>query len=275
MPLLTFLLEAVLISFSGVMTPGPLSATTVARGSDSSHAGALVAIGHGIVELPLMVGIFYGLGYLLERSYVGVGVAFVGGVLLLVMGIGMLRSVRHAEVSSSKDARSPVMAGMVLSAGNPYFLLWWATVGATLVSRSARFGLLGFLLLALFHWLCDFVWLYLLSGLSFKAKGFLGRRFQMAVFAVSGVLLIFFGARFIVGAIGQLIGQGSLVGACARRDRASVADIWPRPGDGADGVRERFLVARLTAQSDRGAHLCGGSGLSQPPGDTHTCTTDR
>ena len=96
------------------------------------------------------------------------------------------------------------MAGMLLSAGNPYFLLWWATVGATLISRSAGFGLLGFLLLALFHWLCDLVWLYLLSGLLFKAKGFLGERFRMAVFAVSGVLLVFFGARFIISAIGEV-----------------------------------------------------------------------
>ncbi len=38
-PLLAFLLEAVLVSLSGVMAPGPLSATIVARGSESPHAG--------------------------------------------------------------------------------------------------------------------------------------------------------------------------------------------------------------------------------------------
>jgi len=72
-----------------------------------------VAIGHGIVELPLMVGIFYGLGYLLEHSYVGMGVAFVEGVLLLVMGVGMLLSIKQAQVNSDKDARSPVVAGVI------------------------------------------------------------------------------------------------------------------------------------------------------------------
>ena len=212
MPLLTFLLEAVLVSFSGVMAPGPLSATAVARGSESPHAGAVVAIGHGIVELPLMAAIFFGLGFLLEQFHVRVVTALVGGLLLSVMGIGMLRSVRRAEFAANANTHSSMVAGMVLSAGNPYFLLWWATVGATLISRSARFGMPGFLSLALLHWLCDFVWLYLLSGLSFQGKRFLGKGFQRVVLAVSGVLLLYFGARFFSSAIGDLLAQRSLAG---------------------------------------------------------------
>ena len=81
-------------------------------------------------------------------------------------------------------------------------------MGATLISRSARFGVLGFLSLALLHWLCDFAWLYLLSWLSFKGRKFLGKRFQRVVLGISGVLLLFFSARFVVGAIEQLIAQG-------------------------------------------------------------------
>ncbi len=211
-PLLAFLLEAVLVSFSGVMAPGPLSATVVARGSESPHAGAVVAIGHGIVELPLMACILLGLGFLLKQFYVRVAVALVGGLFLSVMGVGMLRSIKRVEFSASKNTHSSMVAGIVLSAGNPYFLVWWATVGATLISRSVRFGVLGFLSLALLHWLCDFVWLYLLSCLSFKGKTFLGKGFQRAVMAISGVLLLFFSARFILGAVGELLAQRSLVG---------------------------------------------------------------
>ncbi len=58
MPLLTFLFEAVLISLSGVLVPGPITAITVEEGNKSPHAGALVAIGHGIVEFPLIISIF-------------------------------------------------------------------------------------------------------------------------------------------------------------------------------------------------------------------------
>lgn len=69
MPLLTFLFEAVLISLSGVLAPGPITAVTIGKGKESPHAGAFVAIGHGIVEFPLIISIFYGFGYLLKCHY--------------------------------------------------------------------------------------------------------------------------------------------------------------------------------------------------------------
>jgi len=164
-----------------------------------------VAIGHAIVELPLMVAMFYGLGYLLDQFYAQVGIALVGGVVLLVMGIGMLRNIKEAEVASSADDRSPLVGGILLTIGNPYFLVWWATVGATLISRAARFGIAGLVIFAVLHWLCDLMWLYLLSVLSFNGGRFLGRRFQTIIFAISGVVLTLFGVRFVADAIGRLI----------------------------------------------------------------------
>lgn len=205
MPLLLFLFEAVLISLSGVMAPGPITAVTVGKGSESPHAGAMVAIGHGVVEFPLMVLILYGFGYLLGQFYVKALAALVGGLFLFMMAVGMFRSLKEAEVSSSKYTRSPLIAGIILSLGNPYFLLWWATVGATLILRSVSFGVAGFLVFALFHWLCDFFWCYLLSALSFRGGQFCGRRFQQVLFAVCGVLLLFFSGKLILDAIRMLL----------------------------------------------------------------------
>lgn len=205
MSLFAFLLEATVISMSGVLSPGPVTAVAVGKGSESPHAGAWVAVGHGLVEIPLMAAIFFGLGYVLNQDLARAAVALVGGLFLLVMGLGMLRGVKQVEVSSSKSTRSPVIAGVLLSLGNPYFLIWWATVGAALIMRSASFGPLGFLLFALAHWLCDFFWAYFLSALSFKGGRFFGRRFQEVVFAASGLFLLFFSGRFIVDAVKVLL----------------------------------------------------------------------
>jgi len=201
MSLLTFLLEAAVISLSGVMAPGPVTAVTVGKGNESPHAGAWVAIGHGIVEFPLMIAIFYGFGYLLNLAHVEAIIAFVGGLFLLVMGVGMFQGMAQGEVSSSTYARSPVVAGILLSLGNPYFLIWWATVGAALILRSVSFGILGFVTFALAHWLCDFLWSYFLSALSFKGGRFFGQKFQKIVFATSGIFLLFFSGKFILGAV--------------------------------------------------------------------------
>jgi len=123
----------------------------------------------------------------------------------LVMGPSMFRSTKPGEVSLSKYAHSPIMAGMLLSLGNPYFLVWWATVGAALILRSVSFGLLGFLSFALFHWLCDFVWSYFLSALSFKGGQFFGKRFQKIAFSVCGALLVFFSGRLVVDGVRELL----------------------------------------------------------------------
>jgi threonine/homoserine/homoserine lactone efflux protein len=205
MSFLAFLLEAVLISLSGVLAPGPVTTLVVGKGNKSPHAGALVAVGHGIVEFPLMIGVFYGVGHLLELPNAKAVIALVGGLFLLWMGVDMLRSVTQ-QIEAHDSNHSPVVAGLLLTVGNPYFLVWWATVGAALILRSVRFGLLGFLAFALAHWSCDFAWDYLLSALSFKGGQVFGRRFQRAVLLICGGFLIFFGGRFVFDGASTLLG---------------------------------------------------------------------
>ena len=205
MPLLIFLSEAVLISLSGVMAPGPVTAVVVAKGNESPRAGALVAIGHGLVEVPLMAAVLVGVSRVLDLPYVRSGIGIVGGVFLLMMAAGMLRSLRQDQAGSTRFTGSPVAAGVLLSLANPYFFVWWATVGAALIMRSIAFGVWGFVALALSHWLCDFVWCYFLSALSFKGGQFFGRKWQKPVFAVCGILLAVFGARLLLEAARGLL----------------------------------------------------------------------
>jgi threonine/homoserine/homoserine lactone efflux protein len=204
-PLLIFLSEAVLISLSGVMAPGPITAVVVAKGNKSPRAGALVAIGHGLVEVPLMAAVLVGVSRVLDLPYVRSGIGIVGGVFLLTMAAGMLRSLRQDQPGAARFTGSPVAAGVLLSLANPYFFVWWATVGAALIMRSIAFGVWGFVALALSHWLCDFGWCYFLSALSFKGGQFFGRKWQKPVFAVCGILLAVFGARLLLEAARGLL----------------------------------------------------------------------
>jgi threonine/homoserine/homoserine lactone efflux protein len=195
-----FLSEVVVISLSGVMAPGPVTAAALGKGSRTPHAGALIAIGHGLVEVPVMVAVLYGVRGLVEVPYVRLGVSVLGALFLIVMAIGMLRSLRDPEIGPMRSVGSPLTAGVLLTLGNPYFFVWWATIGATLVLRSVVFGIWGFVALAASHWLCDFVWDYFLSALSFKGGQFFGKRFQKAVFLVCGCLLVVFAVKLLVDA---------------------------------------------------------------------------
>lgn len=201
MLLSVFLIEAVLISLSGVMAPGPITAVTVSKGTKSPHAGAIIALGHGIVEIPLMILILYGFGEILKIPYIKAIIGLLGGLFLLKMGLGLLQGIKQAKIDSSNDPHSPLMAGIILSLANPYFLIWWATIGSILIFRSITFGLFGFVIFMILHWFCDFFWCYFLSALSFKGGQFFGKRLQQVLFAICGVFLLFFSAKFIFDAV--------------------------------------------------------------------------
>lgn len=205
MPLALFLLEVMLISLSGAMAPGPVTTVVLGKGSESPHAGAWVSIGHGIVEIPMMVALLYGLGRLLDTPYVKPAIALAGGLFLLFMAWGMFRSLRGGASAATQNSSSPVVAGVVLTVSNPYFLVWWATVGAALITRSVAFGVAGFVAFALAHWLVDFSWCYSLSAISYKGGQVLGPRFQTGVLLVCGLMLAFFGARLVADGAMQLL----------------------------------------------------------------------
>ena len=206
--LIAFLVQTVLISLSGVMAPGPVTAVTLGMGARSRHAGAVVAVGHGIVEFPLMILLCLGVGQVFEVLAVRIGIGIAGGVMLLVMGAGMLRACgKSRDVSPAVSKRGPLLTGVVLSAGNPYFLLWWATVGLALATRAAGLGIFAFILFAAVHWLCDLVWLEALSWTSFKGTRLLGPRSRRIIPAVCGTALLVFAAVFLYRAGADLTGM--------------------------------------------------------------------
>ena len=206
MSLPLFLFEVVIISLSGVMAPGPVTAAAIGMGARSRYAGTLIAIGHGIIEFPLMILIMLGMDKILKLTHTRIIIGLAGGAFLLVMAIQMLISLRSAEKQQAKVTRSaPVLAGLLLSAGNPYFLLWWATVGLTLATTATQLGIWAFALFAVVHWLCDLVWLQALSWASFKGSVLLGPRSQRIVLLICSVALLVFGLFFVYNAGSTLI----------------------------------------------------------------------
>ncbi len=206
MGLLFFLFQVVVISLSGVMAPGPVTAAAIAMGARSRYAGAFIAIGHGIIEVPLMILIMLGMGTLLKSTNTQMVIGLAGGAFLLVMAIQMLISLNAAGNPRDKYTRSrPILAGLILSAGNPLFLLWWATVGLALATSAAQLGIWVFALFAVVHWLCDCVWLGALSWASFKGTKLLGGKSQRVVLMICSVALFFFGLFFIYNASNTLL----------------------------------------------------------------------
>ena len=196
-----FLISAVAISLSGVIAPGPMTAATLAAGARHRHAGAMIALGHAIVEIPLILLLVVGATNFLESTTARAVIGLTGGAVLMLMGLQLLLSLRQQNNQVEAPVqRHPLVIGIVLTAANPYFLVWWATVGLALVSEALALGSIVLVLFAIIHWLCDLGWLEVLSMAGFKGSEIFGQRSQIVVSAVCGLVLLSFGGMFLYDA---------------------------------------------------------------------------
>jgi threonine/homoserine/homoserine lactone efflux protein len=197
--MLGFLVKTVVISLSGVLAPGPVTAATLASGSRKWYAGTLIALGHGVIEFPLMALIILGVGQVFEIQGVRDGIGLAGGGFLGWMGVQMLRdAMRPLAEAQAPSQRHPLVIGILLTAGNPYFLLWWATVGLALATEARTFGIMAFAVFAVLHWLLDLVWLQILSLTGFSGTRLFGDRTQKIILIVCGYALIVFAIRYVL-----------------------------------------------------------------------------
>jgi threonine/homoserine/homoserine lactone efflux protein len=188
----------VFLSLTGVMMPGPVFAATVAKGYKDAKAGIPIALGHGVVEFPLMIAVFFVASWL-EDPLLLAAIGIIGGIFLLVMGNQMI-AFRESEEEEYMPYPSFV-AGIVTTLANPYFFLWWATVGFSLIVMAAAYGVIVIIIFAIVHWSCDLVWDTVVSYTVNRSKKFWTPRTRTGVFVVCGGILIVFGFYFIVMAV--------------------------------------------------------------------------
>ena len=199
--MLPILLSVVVISLSGVMMPGPMFAVTLAKSFKSPFAGARIALGHAVVEVPVILLIYFGFAQIFEDNLVQIVLSLAGGAMIVWLGVAMFRA-RARVVREGKDlSYSAFTAGIITSGLNPFFLLWWATVGSLLVVRFLEFGLGGLAIFTISHWLVDLAWLSFVSVLVYRTHRFWGKRFQEGVFIATSLLLVGFGVWFMVSGI--------------------------------------------------------------------------
>ena len=200
-----FLVSVVLISMSGVLLPGPLFAVTLEKAAKRKTAGALIAVGHGIVEFPLMFLIFFVLSQFNIPDYVQVAVGLVGGLLMMFMGVQTFRNRHKTEEARVSSKRDSLVAGVWTTAANAGFILWWLTIGTTLILNAKLFGLLGFSVFAGVHWLCDFSWYAIMALVIFKSQRFWNTRARQGITLFCVAVFTGFRAYFFSSALWSAI----------------------------------------------------------------------
>jgi threonine/homoserine/homoserine lactone efflux protein len=193
-----FLIKVIGVSLSGVMLPGPVTAATIAKGYREQNAGIFIALGHAVIELPLIALIYFGFAQFLTSPEVKKVVNLVGGLMLIVMGLMVLRSFKKNMAEAADLPYNSFVTGIVLTGVTPLFFIWWAGPGLALIDLVVPFGIWGLILFTLVHWSCDLVWEQVVSVSVFRTKHLWTQKIRRIVFGVSAAALVGFGVWFCV-----------------------------------------------------------------------------
>ena len=228
--LVIFLATVLAISTTGVMMPGPVTAATIAKGYKSRWAGIHIALGHGAVEFPTIALMALGFSAVLKNKWVAIAIGLAGGTMLVYMGLSMITSregvvakLRGPDTKEKSDGRKkrkarskkgtkddpfpyhPFVAGVMTTASNPYYFLWWATLGAALTLNALEFGLVILVVFAVLHWSVDLGWDFFIGYAVNRSKRFWDKKVYITVFGICGLIMMVFGIWFIASAVQNLM----------------------------------------------------------------------
>ena len=197
---------AFLTALSGALMPGPVLFAAVRwSAAHGRRVGPLIVLGHAVVELPLMLALIFGLGKTLRMdAFVG-GIGLAGGAMLLAMSALMLRALPRLSLPQRQallgDGAVPgtlkiAAVGLATSVSNPYFTLWWATIGLNFMAQAAPFGALGYAVFYSGHILADLAWYSAIAESMHRGRRLLSERGYRWLVGFCAILLVGFGVYF-------------------------------------------------------------------------------
>jgi threonine/homoserine/homoserine lactone efflux protein len=204
-----------LVALTGAMAPGPLLTYTIIKSAKSRRRGYLMGVwiitGHALLEMAVVLALLLGFSFVLQNIFVVRGIGVVGGLILVTFGGAIVRDVVRgripihitaegdagaADVDAEKSVvENPVLGGILISMANPYWWVWWATIGfAFMVQFDVTFNnwpaLLAFFL---GHEAGDLIWYVIVSTLAFFGLRRLNRKVYYGILSLCGLFMIGFG----------------------------------------------------------------------------------
>ncbi|HHH80308.1 MAG TPA: lysine transporter LysE [Thermoplasmatales archaeon] len=207
MDVLQFIITVILITASGALAPGPLFFATISYGAKSgAKSGLIFSIAHTLVEFTLVMLLAVGLLTISNEPVVKLTIGVIGGVALIVFGLFQIKSLFTPgiknQVYKEPSHKHLFIVGSVFTALNPYFILWWLTVGSQLIIMALEVAaFFGVLFMYLCHVWMDYAWLTGIAYFAKRGSSIIGSKGYHVVVAVFGFILIYFGLSFLIDAL--------------------------------------------------------------------------
>ncbi len=197
MTLLTLFITSFVTALSGALMPGPLLTAAISESIKRGfRAGPVLILGHGILEMALVIVLMVGLAPLLQTDTVFIVISLAGGIILLYMAFGMFKSLPtlklDLEVKDNASRNKLVTTGILMSLANPYWTIWWVTIGLGYILRSMEYGLLAVAVFYSGHILADLIWYASVTYMVEKGRHLIcDTLYKIIVGICAGALILF------------------------------------------------------------------------------------
>ena len=205
-----------LVALTGAMSPGPLLTYTIVKAAQTSKRGYLMGLwviaGHALLELGIIILLLLGFAFILKNILIVRIIGIVGGLILVWFGLAIFRDLYRGNISTEflpspdgrqpennafagKSLQNPVIGGILVSMSNPYWWVWWATIGlAFMIQFNISFRqwpqLIAFFL---GHEAGDLLWYLLVSTLAFFGLRRMNKKVYYGVLAFCALFMMVFG----------------------------------------------------------------------------------
>ena len=200
-----------IVAFSGALMPGPMLTLVIASVAQKGFwTSVFIVIGHSILELLIVISFYLGVLKYLDNPLVIKIISIVGGAFLIYMAVSIIVSIARKKIKLDLDAKSIAKnlgtkntfiitgKGILISLANPYWYVWWLTIGATFMIKSVQHSFGGVAFFYTGHILADFIWYLFVGFLVSTGRRFFNQKIYIGILIVCSLFLLYLGVRFIV-----------------------------------------------------------------------------
>lgn len=197
----TLFIVSFTIALSGALMPGPLLAAVIYESTRHGFkTGPLFILGHAVLEMLMIAVILFGFSHFLSNPLTLRMIAILGSIILFCFGLSMIVSLPRLTLSQAGTPTKPanlVWLGITMSLTNPYWTIWWLTIGLGLVLTAHQQGLLAIIVFFAGHISADLGWYSLVSLMVHKGRRFISDRIYRGMVLGCALVLIGFACWFI------------------------------------------------------------------------------
>jgi threonine/homoserine/homoserine lactone efflux protein len=205
---------SMIVAFSGALVPGPMLTLVISSVARKGFwTSFFIVLGHSLLELAVVICFIFGILKFLDNPLAAKIIGILGGIFLLYLGIDIIisifknkftidfKSTIKEKTITGKSTITLIFRGILISLMNPYWFIWWMSIGAAFLLKSVEFNFTGVTSFYVGHISADFIWYLFIGFLVSSGRRFFNQKIYNGILTACSIFLFYLGIKFIIDAL--------------------------------------------------------------------------